>query len=104
MNGCPCQNSKVSKKAIQNINAIGMAIPTRSSDLNPIENIFNQVSMILQNQVVEQNITKETLSEFSARVKDTLIKFDSEKINKMIDSMPKRLNDVLKAKGQQINY
>ena len=81
-----------------------MAIPTRSSDLNPIENIFNQVSMILQNQVVEQNITKETLSEFSARVKDTLIKFDSEKINKMIDSMPKRLNDVLKAKGQQINY
>lgn len=104
MNGCPCQNSKVSKKAIQNINAIGMAIPTRSSDLNPIENIFNQVSMILQNQVVEQNITKETLSEFSARVKDALIKFDSEKVNKMIDSMPKRLNDVLKAKGQQINY
>ena len=99
MDGCPHQNSKVPKKAMQNINAIVMAIPARSPVLNPIENIFVQVSMTLQNQAGEQNITKETSSEFSARVKDTLIKFDRGKINKLIDSIPKRLNDVLKAKG-----
>ena len=85
------QNSKVAKKAMQNINSIVMTIPAWSPDLNPIENIFAQVSMILQNQAVKQNITKETFSEFSAKVKDTLIKSDREKINKVIDS-----------KGQQI--
>ena len=69
-----------------------MTIPARSPDLNPIENIFAQVSMILQNQAVKQNITKETFSEFSAKVKDTLMKSDREKI-KVIDS-----------KGQRINY
>ena len=85
---------------MQNINAIVMAIP----DLIPIENIFAQVSRILQKQAVEQNITKEIFSEFSARVKDNLIGFDREKINKVIDSILKRLNDVLKAKGQSISY
>ena len=84
MDGCPRQNSKVAKKAMQNINTIVMAIPSKSPDLNPIENIFAQVSMILQNQAMEQNITKEIFSEFSAKVKDTLIKFDREKINKVI--------------------
>ena len=91
MNGHPCQNSKVAKKATQNINAIVMAIPPRSPDLNLIENIFGQVSMILENQAVEQNITKDTFSELTAIVKDTLIKFDRKKINKVIDSMLKRL-------------
>ena len=66
------QNSKVAKKAMQNINAIVMTIPARSPDLNAIENIFAQVSMILQNQAVEQNIRKDTFSEFSARLKDIL--------------------------------
>ena len=84
MDGCPRQNSKVAKKAMQNINTIVMAIPAKSPDLNPIENIFAQVSMILQNQAMEQNITKEIFSEFSAKVKDTLIRFDREKINKVI--------------------
>ena len=93
MDGCPARTQKLLKKAMQNINAIVMTIPARSPDLNPIENIFAQVSMILQNQAVKQNITKETFSEFSAKVKDTLIKSDREKINKVIDS-----------KGQQIKY
>ena len=91
MDGCTRQNAKVAKKAMQNINAIVMAIPTRSPDLNPIENIFAQVIIILENKAVEQNITKEKLSKFSAKVKDTLITLDREKINKVIDSMPKRL-------------
>ena len=91
MNGHPWQNSKIAKKAMQNINAIVMAIPPRSRDLNLIENIFGQVSMILENQAVEQNIAKDTFSELTAIMKDTLIKFDRKKINKVIDSMLKKL-------------
>ena len=42
--GCPCQNSKVALDAIEDVNAIVMSIPPRSPDLNPIKNIFGQVS------------------------------------------------------------
>ena len=57
------------KKKMQNINAIVMTTLARSPDLTRIENIFAEVSMILQNQEVDQNITKGTFSEFSARVR-----------------------------------
>lgn len=104
MDGCPRQNSKAGLEAIRNVSAIVMSIPARSPDLNPIENIFGQVSTILENQAVERDITNETFKEFSARVKDTLLKFDKDSINKVIESMPKRINDVIRAKGQRINY
>ena len=57
--GVPEKNSKVAKKAMQNIDAIVMAIPARSQDLNSTEKIFAQVSMILQNQAVEQYYKRE---------------------------------------------
>ena len=103
MDGCPRQNSKVAKDAIASIGGMIMSIPARSPDLNPIENIFAQVSRILESQAVERNLTKETFDEFSDRVKNTLIDFDKERINKVIDSMPKRLNEVIRAKGQRID-
>ena len=86
---------------MQNINAIVMAIPAGSPDLNPIENIFAQVIFILENKAVQQNITKEKFSKFSAQVKDTFITLDREKINKVIDSMPKRLTTSLKPRDNK---
>ena len=104
MDGCPRQNSKVALDAIKDVNAIVMSIPPRSPDLNPIENIFGQVSRILEQQAVERNITQESFVNFSLRVKETLVQFDKERINKVIESMPKRINDVIRLKGQRINY
>ena len=57
--GVPEKNSKVAKKAMQNIDAIVMAIPARSQDLNSTEKNFAQVSMTLQNQAVEQYYKRE---------------------------------------------
>ena len=104
MDGCPRQNSKAGLNAIASVNGIVMAIPPRSPDLNPIENIFGQVSRLLEIQAVERDITKESFVDFSTRVKETLVNFDTDRINKVIESMPKRINEVIKAKGQRIDY
>jgi len=78
--------------------------PPRSPDLNPIENFFALVTKQLRSQVIERKIEKETFEEFVKRVKSTMVNFSVEKINKIIESMSKRINMVVAEKGCRIKY
>ena len=98
------QNSAIGKKAIAAVDGIIMSIPARSPDLNPIENLFMQVDRKLKADAVALNITKESFEEFSQRCKYTLLNFDKRKIDALISSMPKRIKEVIRSKGQRINY
>ena len=40
---CPVQNSAAARRALQRNNVSSFQIPARSPDLNPIENLFNQI-------------------------------------------------------------
>ena len=104
MDGCPRQNSKKARRAIEEVGGIIFKIPSRSPDLNPIENVFNLTAKILNREAVEKNITHETFIEFSARVKRTLETFPVDTINRTIDSMPRRVNMVLESNGIRIKY
>ena len=104
MDGCPRQNSALSRRAIAKVNGLVMAIPARSPDLNPIENFFAQVARELRQQAVARQITRESFESFSQRCKDTMLNFDRNKINTLIATMPKRIKDVVSANGQRINY
>ena len=102
--GDPSQNSRAAMRAIDRISAKKMGIPARSPDLNPIENVFHLVKRKLQDDAIEQQITKESFDEFSQRVRDVLFNFPVQTINNIIDSMPRRLKMVIKRKGQRIRY
>jgi transposase len=104
MDGCPRQNSKVAMRAIDKVNALVLKIPPRSPDLNPIENFFHTLTVRLNNDAFQKNITKETFKELSSRVKETILSVSSEEIDKIIDSMDKRITAVLKGKGQRTKY
>ena len=52
--GCPSQNSKVTKRAINGTSAKIFAIPARSPDLNPIENIFHLTKRKLQGDALDK--------------------------------------------------
>lgn len=104
MDGCPRQNSKVAVRAIEKVNAVVFKIPPRSPDLNPIENFFHTLTVRLNNDAFQKKITKETYKELSSRVKETILSFDSAEIDKIIDSMDKRITAVLKGKGQRTKY
>ena len=43
MDNDPSQRSKLARDALHDVGAEGLDIPPRSPDLNPIENVFNNV-------------------------------------------------------------
>ena len=89
--GDPRQNSKVVQKELNKIGVKCFPIPPRSPDINPIENLFHLVDVQLQQDALLLNITKESEEQFASRVRKTLLDFLTNKIDCIIDSMPKRM-------------
>jgi len=104
MDNCPRQKSKKAMTAYEKVKSMAFCIPPRSPDLNPIENFFNQVNQVLQKQALDSNITKESKEEFTERVKHTMISFDKAKIDRIIDTMPKRVIKVIQGRGRRTKY
>ena len=52
----------------------------------------------MQLNIFQKNITKETFKELSSPVKETILNVSSEEIDKIIDSMDKRITAVLKGR------
>ena len=104
MDGCPRQNAKISLDAMYAVGGKLFKIPARSPDVNPIENLFHLISRTLKQQAIENNITRETFTEFSARVKSIMENFSISTINNLIGSMDKRVHMILKSNGNRIRY
>ena len=80
------------------------SIPPRSPDINPIENVFHLVDKKLRSDAIEKNITCESYKEFSARVESTMENFTLDMIDRIIDTMPKRMREIVKCGGQRLKY
>ena len=102
--GDPSQNSRKAREAMYQVGAKKFSIPPRSPDLNPIENVFHNIKSQMRDDAFNKRITNETYSQFCARVKDTLLNYPTEIIDRTIMSMDKRIDLVIKAKGQRIRY
>ena len=73
MDNDPSQRSKAARKAINEAGATLFAIPPRSPDLNPIENLFHIVKNQLNKEALTKAIHQETWQQFSARVHKTIL-------------------------------
>jgi transposase len=102
--GDPSQNSAVARMAMKSVRAKLMSIPARSPDLNPIENLFHLIKRQLNNDAIVRDIKRENFQEFSARVKSTILNFDNNVIDKIIESMSNRIEMVVNRKGSRIRY
>jgi len=102
--GDPSQNSAKAKTAMGRVNAQLLAIPPRSPDLNPIENLFKLVRDRLRRDALEIKISHEKYHEFSYRVIQTFKSVPSAVIDKVIASMPKRIDDIITRKGHRLKY
>ena len=98
------QISLKAKNAIFDIGARMFSILPRSPDIDPIENFFNLVKKQLNRDALEQNITQESYRQFSDRVKETILNFPVAAIDNIIESMDKRMNIIIKNKGQRLRY
>ena len=102
--GDPSQNSKRARETWEAMDYSVFAIPPRSPDLNPIENVFHLIGKQLKKDSIEQKIEKETYTQFCERVKRTVLAFDSSIIDRTIASLPKRIKLVIQGKGHRTKY
>ena len=102
--GDPSQNSALARDAMWTMGAKKFSIPARSPDLNPIENLFHLVKKKLDDDALDHGIVSENFDQFCVRVNDTIMQSDKTKIDKTIASMEKRIELVIKNKGQRTKY
>ena len=102
--GDPSDNSRRAKDAIHAIGARKFSIPPRSPDINPIENILHQVKRKLNADSLGKHIEHEKFENFSKRVKQTMQGFPKDVTDKTIESMNKRIDLIIKCKGQRTKY
>ena len=96
--------SKARKIWTETCNAKMFSIPPRSPDLNPIENVFHLLEKDLERSALEENLDSETFAEFVGRVKRGMMALDVDILDRTIESMHKRVKDVIAAKGDRLKY
>ncbi len=102
--GDPSQNSKLAKEAMKQVNSQLLPIPPRSPDINPIENFFGIVKQALHRDALERQIKVETIEQFESRIKQIMNEVPTATIDKIIESMNKRMKMIIKCKGERIKY
>ena len=91
-------------KAVKNVGALVFKIPPRSPDLNPIKNFFALVTKTLRKQVIKENTVSETYDEFLTRSRETMLNFIIPKSDRIIESVDKRINLIMKRKECRIKH
>lgn len=102
--GDPRQNSKVARNMLELKKIYCFSIPARSPDINPIENVFHLADVKLKEDALKNNIVKETFEEFSQRIVNIMGKLSIPLVDKIIESMPRRIELLVTNKGQRIKY
>lgn len=72
--------------------------PPISPDLNPIENLWSWI------QAEAHEMACKTLAEYKQTMQDLPKAVPNSMVHNMINSMPKRIAEVIKLKGEKINY
>lgn len=66
--------------------------------------IFSQVRGAIKKSSIDGQIRNETQEHFSNRVAQILKSFDHQRINNLIDSMPRRVKWLNLVRGQRLKY
>ena len=104
MDGDPSQNSARAKAAMARVGCELFKIPSRSPELNGIENVFNIVGKQLRKDALERAITQESYEQFRDRVRQTIFSVPVETIDKIIESMNRRLRLIIENGGERLKY
>lgn len=101
---CSIMNSSLVRDGLHDSGIKLFKIPARSPDINCIENVFHAMRKAIQKDAIDRNITKESFRQFQARCAHIIRNFDVAFINKVIESMPKRIRLIKERNGQRIRY
>lgn len=89
----PVHTAKIVQAWIKQQEFPRLSWPPQSPDMSPIETLWNDMKAIMRNTKPRNK------GELVNLIQDTWNNFPKAKLEKLIDSMPKRLNDLYRAKG-----
>ncbi|KAI5703251.1 hypothetical protein M8J76_000466 [Diaphorina citri] len=93
----------VARCTLDYLNVVGiqrLVAPARSPDLNPIEHIWD----ILKRRIRGRHILPDSLHELKEAIVDEWNGIPQEQISNVINSMPRRLGEVIRARGANTHY
>ncbi len=94
----PAHTAKSTKSWLNDQDVGVLDWPANSPDLNPIENLWSIVKRKMRNK------RPENADELKATVKETWASIPPQQCHKLITSMPRRIEAVIKAKGAPTKY
>jgi len=96
----PCHTAQIAKKWKNDNDIISLPWPAQSPDLNPIENLWDE----LKRRLRKNEYKAKNKAELFNLIKEEWYKISTAIINKLIESMPRRTKAVLKNKGNPTRY
>ncbi len=96
----PIHTAKTTKNWFQQKNIEVLSWPAKSPDLNPIENLWG----ILARRVYEGGRQFETVAELKGAIRKEWAAIDAKTVKKIVESMPRRIFDVIKSGGGPTKY
>ncbi|CAK9818949.1 Transposable element Tc3 transposase [Anthophora quadrimaculata] len=97
----PIHTASSTKKWFEEFGIKLLPWPAISPDLNPIENLWS----ILARKVYDQEKPQiQNVRELKNRIESAWADIPNDTLNRLIDSIPDRLLDVIKAKGKYTKY
>ena len=96
----PIHTAKITKEWKENNNITSLPWPAQSPDLNPIENLWNQLDRkVRSHKPLPKN--KDDLWEI---LQKEWLKLEKDKYNNLVNSMPNRIAAVIENKGYPTKY
>lgn len=96
--GAPCHRAKAVTKWLTDNKVQVILWPGHSPDLNPIENVWNE----MKRKLAKLPVT--SVDSLVEKIRTLWANVDPQYFKKLSDSMPKRVNAVLKVKGNMTKY
>jgi len=98
--GASCHRSKYTKEWLKSKNVKGLEWPAKSPDLNIIENVWG----ILARRVYHGGTQFDNVEDLVEKVIDVWDNISNEYLQKLYDSIPRRLVQVVEKKGGPTSY
>jgi hypothetical protein len=96
----PIHTAGLTKTWFRDNSVVDLNWPSRSPDLNPIDNLWG----ILVRRVYANGLQFNSVTELRAEIVNCWNSIADSELKNLVESMPKRLIEVLKKNGKSISY
>lgn len=96
--GAPCHTSKATSASLKKMNICVLPWVAQSPDLNPIEHLWDHLGKVVD------EMRPTSLTDLKEKLSDAWESIPPEVTQKLVDSMPARVREVIRSRGGSTRY